>query len=983
MRFLRLISPHGFGCLKGPVDLSFAPDRLNLVLGENEAGKSTLMHALFYGLYGFSRSWLLGATRFRNKDEMISRYKPWNSTAPLSLTLEVAAGGDIYRIERDFENGRVRIWNLVRGTDETERFQVGKGKDNVGAQLLGLEEPVFLNTVCVNQNRLQAFEEAGDAAAVISEIQRAVEAGPGGMTVKEAVARIGEAQQKYGVTGNTRAKNKIQLLENQRSELTAKLQALADLHQKAMADLSENERLARRIQALEAERQAVSWQQRGAEHRELEIRLKSAREKLEKLARLQEEADTLAHRTGFFAHLKDPVRDLSRAAQEAGEQIARHTARLEVLREEFQGDSDTRTILLSQPPASLPEIREHLTRCRDKVREILRLETDLQGLLRELSAGGLEVARFQKFSEALEALSSEDQAFLMGYPQARAEADQASREALQQLSRLEATRIEQETALRQKRRYGILGMAAGALFLLGALWVGTPMAQVGLILLGVLLLGVSAFKLTRRRDHAETDALIADRARAQSAMDALEKRQAEARGRFVLLRRYFLDPAEVTAGEAQAETEFLQALARFQKENTGEATRWQRLKGMREQQVSEAVALISECAWLPLPSAWSGEALPPWISALEVKLSMVATVMAVRSEEAALEAVMQKAQDSQKQLEALLLQAGIPEVSEENGSRHPLDIRLAMFQKACQEFERLNSLQDQLKGLREGAESLESLRSAEDRLNQLEAELKERPEGIPDSSAELSENACRERLAALQRELEMSREQYGKSEMSVVEAKEQVYTQRPRLEAELEEVSESIHRLEDFRDALSLAREVLTEIGSENHREWAPVLNRRTGEYLEALSGRYGQLRFGENLSFSLEDLRTGQWLDASQVLQQLSVGARDQIYLSVRLAVARYLGEKRPDHDSLPLLLDDPFVHWDDVRFREAMGFLLSPWGAQGETAVPPQMLLFSCHRQRHQQWIETLTEGQASRIHRIRLEEGALHPDSDPVVL
>jgi uncharacterized protein YhaN len=97
-------------------------------------------------------------------------------------------------------------------------------------------------------------------------------------------------------------------------------------------------------------------------------------------------------------------------------------------------------------------------------------------------------------------------------------------------------------------------------------------------------------------------------------------------------------------------------------------------------------------------------------------------------------------------------------------------------------------------------------------------------------------------------------------------------------------------------------------------------------------------------------------------VLTHLSAGARDLIFLAVRLAIAQYLGEQRSEGERLPLILDDPFVNCDDARFATAMAFLT-------RQATNGQLLLFSCHQERHQAWLEQLPTDLRAQVNLITL--------------
>lgn len=93
--------------------------------------------------------------------------------------------------------------------------------------------------------------------------------------------------------------------------------------------------------------------------------------------------------------------------------------------------------------------------------------------------------------------------------------------------------------------------------------------------------------------------------------------------------------------------------------------------------------------------------------------------------------------------------------------------------------------------------------------------------------------------------------------------------------------------------------------------------------------GRYTRLRVDEStLDFSVFAPERGDWVDATI----LSQGTRDQLYLCARLGIIRQVtAPARP-----PLILDDPFVTFDDDRARRAIDLLR-------ETAADYQVILLT----------------------------------------
>ncbi|HEY6233572.1 MAG TPA: AAA family ATPase, partial [Candidatus Elarobacter sp.] len=110
---LRSLRVEGFGRLADR-SFEFGP-ALNVVVGRNEAGKSTLAAALVASLYGLRRG---------EKD----RWRPWGSGAPYAsaLTYETADGA-VWEVHRAFDHDTkgVRVYDAA-GADAAAR--VGNGK---------------------------------------------------------------------------------------------------------------------------------------------------------------------------------------------------------------------------------------------------------------------------------------------------------------------------------------------------------------------------------------------------------------------------------------------------------------------------------------------------------------------------------------------------------------------------------------------------------------------------------------------------------------------------------------------------------------------------------------------------------------------------------------------------------------------------------------------------------------------------------------
>lgn len=126
----------------------------------------------------------------------------------------------------------------------------------------------------------------------------------------------------------------------------------------------------------------------------------------------------------------------------------------------------------------------------------------------------------------------------------------------------------------------------------------------------------------------------------------------------------------------------------------------------------------------------------------------------------------------------------------------------------------------------------------------------------------------------------------------------------PRLEEELGDAQQEL-------SALKLAYEMLGDAATEFQGSYREDLESKISERFQKLTGRAGR-RVSLGNDFALKVV-TGH--GRSLALEQLSQGTRDQLGLALRLALADFLAQSVP----LPLLLDDPFVHFDAERRARA----------------------------------------------------------------
>ena len=149
-----------------------------------------------------------------------------------------------------------------------------------------------------------------------------------------------------------------------------------------------------------------------------------------------------------------------------------------------------------------------------------------------------------------------------------------------------------------------------------------------------------------------------------------------------------------------------------------------------------------------------------------------------------------------------------------------------------------------------------------------------------------------------------------------------------------EQIRPSLYDNEKLREkleAIAEAKERIHALSEEIYQSFAFYLNKETANILSYITGeRYDSLFIDQNLRIFVNTK------EKMLPLEQASTGTIDQLYLSLRLAMAKLLQKERKEY--LPLLFDDSFAMYDENRLAAALSFV--------NKAYPAQILLFTCHK-------------------------------------
>ena len=211
-------------------------NKINIIYGKNEAGKSTLLN--------FIESMFFGANK--NKDKKLipdfDRYNPWNNgeySGTIDYQLE---NGEEFHIYRDFKKKNPQILNKL-GKDISQEFNIDKKNGNqFFTEQTGMDRSLIDSTIITEQNQVELDE--GTQNQLLQKIANLSESGEEELSYKKIMDKLNKILLNEVGTERSQLKplnitiskiddyqNKIQDIkqyENERFEIT---QEIADIQE--------------------------------------------------------------------------------------------------------------------------------------------------------------------------------------------------------------------------------------------------------------------------------------------------------------------------------------------------------------------------------------------------------------------------------------------------------------------------------------------------------------------------------------------------------------------------------------------------------------------------------------------------------------------------------------------------------------------------------------------------------------------------------
>ena len=173
-------------------------NNLNIIYGENESGKSTLLNFILNIFYGASKN-----KKGRDVSDF-EKYKPWNSeeySGKLTYELDDKSKYEIYR---EFNKKNPKIFN-ENGEDISKEFNIDKNKGSeFFFEQTQISEEMFLATSIAMQQEVKI--EKGSQNILIQKISNLVDTGEDNISYKKMVEKLNKMQLEKVGTDRSREK---------------------------------------------------------------------------------------------------------------------------------------------------------------------------------------------------------------------------------------------------------------------------------------------------------------------------------------------------------------------------------------------------------------------------------------------------------------------------------------------------------------------------------------------------------------------------------------------------------------------------------------------------------------------------------------------------------------------------------------------------------------------------------------------------------
>ncbi|MBB6214085.1 uncharacterized protein YhaN [Anaerosolibacter carboniphilus] len=875
-------------------------DGLNIIYGENEAGKTTLQTFMKAMLYG------LGSSKKEIRDNERKRFLPWNGDDAAGELLFQDDQGKEFLIKRSFGEKKKKDDILILDPISGDEISF-VDRDQPGLSFFGMGEEAFEKTVFIKQlhsqverdkedeimKRLTNLHQTGDEDTSYHKAMSALQLARKGLIGQRKMGRLDEMKAAYEKLKEAWGTAKNLQEENIHDQMT--LNRIGEQKKALNDEIIDLEKKKRELRIIEQKREYL-------ELRHYSDRIKALTLALEEKQRVFKEINEshildLRHQFRQWKELKRQGVEFTELSRMIKAEYEEKRAYLQ----HFQKDDveEDLEIKLTQMIHERKQLEERLMNWDALVDEIQELEMKLRGERNNLGV----LRKFEDVTpnEELDIYDKEEQ---LKELKAKLSGDQ-QREHLQLKRKM----------LKSKIKNSVFALGIGILALIVGVIGGLKMNPSFYISSGIgLLLGISGWFARRKVwkeliDVEEEISVIGDSHSIAKEMEGIRKKLGEIYYRLGIMDFQEFRTHMMRYTEKKNHMEELRIRIEERKKNiNGEST--QELRNKLKVLKGDMQRIFTR---------WDCDSLETFSERFKnykrILSEQERTEKELRDIVEKIRQIELQREEIEKDLQNQLKLITIDETEIENGIA-----RMSEGLKEISDLERnKNSLEDTFKSLLKGRsfETIQEEHKAFEDLIVLE-------EGTTEEALEEKLKECHQQLIELEKQikdLEHHIQHRFSHSRSVAE-----------LEEEIGIVEAQILELEEVAAAIDCSLEVLEDSFHEIQRSFGPRLNDSVGEILGQITrGKYDELKISEGYHVKIVDPVE----DKIKEMDYFSNGTWDQVYFAMRMGITKLIF----DGAAVPVIMDDAFVQYDEGRLGAVLNYLYG-------YAKNHQVILFTCQK-------------------------------------
>jgi hypothetical protein len=991
--WIEKITLYGFGGITNE-EIEFGSDNLNLIVESNEYGKSTLAEGIWATLFDFPEHGSKAATHEREN------LKPWDSKAPYKAVLELTVDDRKLRITRNFDKKEVQVFDRSNNTDVTSEFtQSGKEHsdgDTVGFKITGMSRDLFRNTCLLGQRHLDAHHVAG-SNDILPVFQGMADTASPTSTAGGAIDALNDALANYTFAGASSKRmtveDAITELETHRNELHQKLMQMDAEFKKTADMLTELGSLDDVVAASapsEADPALVSeFDSYRLELKDLERKLEVASQRYEQKLKLEEELkqiDLNAPVTSSTAlTLKDlwtrktsRQTDADRLAEEIQPQQEEYERAEAALLEQYQA-LDSLTVdeanSISALAISLYKLQQELADLqRDHQEQTGRHLQRLMVSTKQHSVA-LDVLKSLTRSEIEEA-KNYSSLLIMFYDQVQEE-----QKKIQEVKFSVEDIEERRRANRNANTGKMIGLFVAAIVCLIFLIFThdikdipqfAVIAAVGVMLISLLSGLVFVGMIINFRYYLKDDAASAaeEEQKHKKALASVKTKIANLEGKLTALA--------VKTGSPNKDDliKFINEASTHEDVLSEQENRDQSLgnEEARLRKIQRDLAYFFEKAGRDSTQIDSQRAMDlsqDITNFHKEKDALEAQAQEVRNTQKQLDFLLTEIADSEREIAAVLDRAGIV-VAEDQTVEDKINELLNIDLERQAVHNEIAKVDFDLAGYSDARDAITNMEYERDVIqDKIRNLISDHPEleNLPEPDASAPKKAVLP-WGATEQPAAKDDSKAKKEELLVKIRTALNYRDEHYLET-IEDLANIDHELtcaKRAKLALTMARDVIKKLSSETYEDWSHELNKESERLISQLNMDIESMTFDHSLKMVLKLKGYDKEFSSQDIVSKLSTGTREQVHWLARIILSSFLSKRQ----SLPIVLDEPFSEADDKRFLSMMRFLIN------SIAPHNQLIILSCHHQRHQWLADQLSFDEKEKLSFISRKSVQATPDA-----